>query len=155
MCVCVSVFICVCSSCFQPLELQHVAAACQTASTSENHPLNTVFLSPCLCAIFFSPFLLISLRRLKVLCAFPAGNLEFGIICLEAQIKNVNSVSSFLSLPQTTFCMLASFFMFSPPWGSFFFYVALISLVLVMVSDALCSVYTDFTFTSHHHVNLV
>lgn len=50
------------------------------------------------------------------------------------QIKCIISVMSFLSLPQTTFCVLAPLFMTSPPLGSSFFYAALISLVLVMLS---------------------
>lgn len=150
VCVWVFMFICVCSSCFQPLELQHDAAACQSTLTSEDHPLNTVSLSPCLCAISLPPISAHFIEKAEgALCFFPAGTLDFWIICPEAQIKSVNSVSSFLSLPQTTFCMLRSFFMLSPPRGCSFFYVALISLVLVMRSVR-CTL-----ISLPHHINLV
>lgn len=118
--------------CLSGTLLQHVRLP------SEDHPLNTVSLSlsSFMCHLFF--------HHLKVLCTFPAGGSVFGVVCLEAWIKSVNSVSSLLSLPQATFCMLASllllfFLMLSPPCGSSFFY-------LCGVSDALCSPCTDSPF---------
>lgn len=84
--------------------------------TSEDRLLNMV--SPCLCALFFSHFFLFYWEDWR---------------CLEAQIKSANPVS-FLSLPLTTYCMPASFFMFSAPCGSSFFYFVLLSAALVMLS---------------------
>lgn len=104
------IFICMCSS--VSMSLHYV----RPTLTSEDRLLNMV--SPCLCALFFSHFFLFYWEDWR---------------CLEAQIKSANPVS-FLSLPLTTYCMPASFFMFSAPCGSSFFYFVLLSAALVMLS---------------------
>lgn len=86
--------------------------------------------SPCLCALFFPHLFLFYWEDWRCAVLYQA---DLGIMCLESQIKSANPVS-FLSLPLTTYCMLASFFMFSAACGSSFVYVALFSAVLVMLS---------------------
>lgn len=75
--------------------------------------------------------------------ALPSKGFKLRNHVPESQIKSVNMVS-FLSFPQTAYCMLALFFMFSAPCGSSFFYVALFSAVLVMLSVQ-CTLILPFT----------
>lgn len=134
-------FICVCSSCFQTLG---TAACCFSMSdrinvwgSSIKHGFSFTLFVCHPPPLYPSDFCSFHSEDWRCSVLFPAGNLDFWshLLCLEAEIKSVNSVSV-LSITSSNNLLHARFifFMFSPPWGSSFFYVALISLVLAMLS---------------------
>ncbi len=123
--------------------IRHVVAACHNTFTSEDHPLSMVSLSFTLfmCRLFSSIWAHFIEKTEGALC-FSAGSSDFGIICLEAQIKCEFSIV--FSITSSNNLLHAGFV--------FFFYVQsspgelllLCCLNLFGVCDALCSVYTDF-----------
>ncbi len=130
--------------------IRHVVAACHNTFTSEDHPLSMVSLSFALfmCRLFSSIWAHFIEKTEGALC-FSAGSSDFGIICLEAQIKcEFSIVFSITSSNNLLHAGFVFFFMFSPPQGSSCFYVASISLVFVMLSVQ-CTL-----ILSHRHANL-